>query len=217
MTELSTENKNRLEQLATPTIANVLDDLGFEGIMYGLKPAGLGMKVVGKALTVQEITGPYGSFSTEDFKVGHMIESASTGDVIVVANNGAAVSTWGGMASYSAKLKGVGGLVVDGGIRDREEIIKFQFPAFSRHMVPTPGKTRIKVLSIGDPIVCASVKVRTGDIIVADGTGVLCIPVEHLNTVIENAESYTKDDDQAMSEMKEGLTFVEALSKFKKI
>ncbi len=217
MTKLSVENKKRLEQLATPTIANVLDDLGFEGTMCGLKPAGLGMKVVGKALTVQEITGPYGSFSTEDFKVGHMIEAASTGDIIVVANNGAPVSTWGGMASYSAKLKGIGGLVVDGGIRDREEIIKFEFPAFSKHMVPTPGKTRIKVLSIGEPIVCANVKVRTGDIILADGTGVLCIPFEHLNTVIENAESYAKDDNQAMTEMKEGLTFIEALSKFKKI
>ena len=84
-------------------------------------------------------------------------------------------------------------------------------------MVPTPGKTRIKVLSIGEPIVCANVKVRTGDIILADGTGVLCIPFEHLNTVIENAESYAKDDNQAMTEMKEGLTFIEALSKFKKI
>ena len=147
MSKLSLENKIRLEKLATPTIANVLDDIGFEGIMNGLQPAGLGMRVVGQAITVQEITGPYGSFSVEDFKVGHMIDAASTGEVIVVANNGAEVSTWGGMASYSAKLKGIGGLVVDGGIRDREEIIKFEFPAFSRHMVPTPGKKRIKVLS----------------------------------------------------------------------
>ena len=94
-----------------------LDDIGFEGIMYNLQPAGFGMRVVGEALTVQETTGPFGSFKTEDFKVGHMIEKANPGDVIVVANNGAPVSTWGGMASYSAKLKGIGGLVVDGGIR----------------------------------------------------------------------------------------------------
>ena len=80
-----------------------------------------------------------------------------------------------------------------------------------------PGKKRIKVLSIGEPIVCANVKVRTGDIIVADGTGVLCIPIEHLDEVINDAEKYTSDDNQAMSEMKQGLTFIEALSKFKKI
>ena len=187
MVKFTKEHKSRLEKLATPTLANVLDDIGFEGIMYNLEPAGFGMRVVGEALTVQEITGPFGSFKTEDFKVGHMIEKANPGDVIVVANNGAPVSTWGGMASYSAKLKGIGGLVVDGGIRDREEIIEFNFPAFSKHMVPTPGKTRIKVLSIGEPIICSGVKVRTGDIIVADGTGVLCIPLEELENVIFEA------------------------------
>jgi len=108
-------------------------------------------------------------------------------------------------------------LVVDGGIRDREEIIEFKFPAFSKHMVPTPGKTRIKVLSIGEPIVCAGVKIRTGDIIVADGTGVLCIPLEHVKQVLESSEEFTKDDKQAMSEMDKGLSFIDALAKFKKI
>ena len=207
----------RLKKIATPTLANALDDIGFNGVMYNLAPAGFGMKVVGRAITVQEITGPFGSFSTDDFKVGHMIDAANPGDVIVVANNGAQVSTWGGMASYAAKLKGVGGLVVDGGIRDREEIIEFSFPAFSRHMVPTPGKTRIKVLSINDPIVCAGVRVRKGDIIVADGTGVLCIPIEHAENITDAAEKFSVDDRKAMEEMDSGLTFTNALKKFSKI
>ena len=58
---------------------------------------------------------------------------------------------------------------------------------------------------------------RTGDIIVADGTGVLCIPIEELENVISNAEKFSADDNQAMLEMEKGLTFIEALSKFKKI
>ena len=207
----------RLKIIATPTLANALDDVGFNGVMNNLAPAGFGMKVVGRAITVQEITGPFGSFETDDFKVGHMIDAANPGDVIVVANNGAQVSTWGGMASYAAKLKGVGGLVVDGGIRDREEIIEFSFPAFSRHMVPTPGKTRIKVLSINDPIVCAGVRVRKGDIIVADGTGVLCIPIEHAENITDAAEKFSVDDRKAMEEMDSGLTFTNALKKFSKI
>jgi regulator of RNase E activity RraA len=168
-------------------------------------------------VTVQEVTGPFGSFSSEDFKVGHMIDEANPSDVIVVANNGAKVSTWGGMASYSAKLKGVGGLVVDGGIRDREEIVEFSFPSFSKYMVPTPGKTRIKVLSINEPIVCAGVRVRKGDVIVADGTGVLCIPAENAEQITLAAEKFSADDKQAMVEMKKGLSFIEALKKFSKI
>lgn len=207
----------RLRNIATPTLANALDDIGFNGVMNNLHPAGLGMKIVGGAVTVQEVTGPYGSFSTEEFKVGHMIDAASPGDVIVVANNGAQVSTWGGMASYSAKLKGIAGLVVDGGVRDREEIVEFSFPTFSKHMVPTPGKTRIKVLSINEPIICAGVRVRQGDIIVGDGTGVLCLPIEHVEKITEEAEKFTADDKKAMQEMKNGLTFREALKKFSKI
>ena len=207
----------RLRIIATPTLANALDDIGFNGIMNDLHPAGIGMRVVGRAVTVQEITGPFGSFSSNDFKVGHMIDEANPSDVIVVANNGAQVSTWGGMASYSAKLKGIGGLVVDGGIRDREEIVEFSFPSFSKHMVPTPGKTRIKVLSINEPIVCAGVRVRKGDIIVADGTGVLCIPAENAEQITFAAEKFSADDKQAMVEMKKGLTFIEALKKFSKI
>ena len=207
----------RLRNIATPTLANALDDIGFNGVMNNLHPAGLGMKIVGRAVTVQEVTGPYGSFSTEEFKVGHMIDAASSGDVIVVANNGAQVSTWGGMASYSAKLKGIAGLVVDGGVRDREEIVEFSFPTFSKHMVPTPGKTRIKVLSINEPIICAGVRVRHGDIIVGDGTGVLCLPIEHVEKITEEAEKFTADDKKAMQEMKNGLTFREALKKFSKI
>ena len=207
----------RLRNIATPTLANALDDIGFNGVMNNLHPAGLGMKIVGRAVTVHEITGPYGSFSTEEFKVGHMIDAASQGDVIVVANNGAQVSTWGGMASYSAKLKGIEGLVVDGGVRDREEIVEFSFPTFSKHMVPTPGKTRIKVISINEPIICAGVWVRKGDIIVGDGTGVLCLPIEHVEKITEAAEKFTADDKKAMQEMENGLTFREALKKFSKI
>ena len=207
----------RLRNIATPTLANALDDIGFNGVMNNLHPADLSMKIVGRAVTVQEVTGPYGSFSTEEFKVGHMIDAASPGDVIVVANNGAQVSTWGGMASYSAKLKGIAGLVVDGGVRDREEIVEFSFPTFSKHMVPTPGKTRIKVLSINEPIICAGVRVRHGDIIVGDGTGVLCLPIEHVEKITEEAEKFTADDKKAMQEMENGLTFKEALKKFSKI
>ncbi len=207
----------KLRNIATPTLANALDDIGFNGVMNNLHPADLGMKIVGRAVTVQEVTGPYGSFSTEEFKVGHMIDAASPGDVIVVANNGAQVSTWGGMASYSAKLKGIAGLVVDGGVRDREEIVEFSFPTFSKHMVPTPGKTRIKVLSINEPIICAGVRVRHGDIIVGDGTGVLCLPIEHVEKITEEAEKFTADDKKAMQEMENGLTFREALKKFSKI
>ena len=206
-----------LRGLRTPTLANALDALGCGGVMAGLASAGPGMACVGRAVTVRQATGPFGTFPVEDFKVGHMIDAAGPGDVIVVANGGAPVSTWGGMASYAAKLKGIAGLVVDGGIRDREEIQEFGFPAFSAHMVPTPGKTRLRVEEIGGTIVCAGVAVRPGDVICADGTGVLTIPADRAAEVAALATRFARDDAAAMAEMDRGLSFREALAKFRAI
>ena len=203
--------------IATPTIANALDELGLNGIIIGLKPVVPGTKAVGPAVTVRQQTGAKGTFPVEDFKVGHMIEAAGAGDVIVVDNGGNPVSTWGGMASYAAKIQGIEGLLVEGGVRDWEEQQEFRFPIFARHMVPTPGKTRLKVEAIGEPITIEGVLIRPGDLIVADGSGICVIPIERTAEILEMTRRYAADDAQAMKEMDNGLTFREALAKFAKI
>jgi regulator of RNase E activity RraA len=207
----------KLSAIGTSTLANALDDLDIHGVITGLRAIVPGIKAIGPAVTVRERTAAKGSFPVSDFKIGHMIEAAGAGDVIVVENGGAPVSTWGGMASYAAKLKGIGGLLVDGGVRDWEEQQDFQFPLYARHMVPTPGKTRIKVEAIGEPVVIEGVVIRPGDWIVADGSGICVLPVEKLEQLVEMSERFAADDAQAMREMDKGLTFKEALAKFAKI
>ena len=214
---VSDETIEKLKKLNTPTLANALEDLGIEGVITGLHAAGTGLRCVGRAVTVLEMTGPRGAFPAADFKVGHMIDAAGPGDVVVVSNGGAPVSTWGGTASYAAHLKGIAGLVVDGAIRDREEICEIGFPAFARHMIPTTGKTRIRVEAIGVPITCSGIRVNPGDAIVADGTGICCIPAERAQEVADLATKYAADDAQAMEELRNGLTFREAMAKFAKI
>lgn len=203
--------------IATPTIANALDDLDITGVITGLRPVVPGTKAVGPAVTVRERTGAKGSFPVADFKVGHMIEAAGAGDVIVVDNGGHPVSTWGGMASYAARNQGIEGLLVEGGVRDWEEQQEFRFPIFARHMVPTPGKTRIRVEAIGEPITIEGVLIRPGDMIVADGSGICVIPIDRAAEILEMTRRYAADDAQAMREMDAGLTFREALAKFAKI
>lgn len=207
----------KLQRLNTPTLANALDDLQISGVMTGLQPAATGMRCVGRAVTARELTGPKGSFAKEDFRIGDIIDAAAAGDVLVIDNGGHPVSTWGGMACYAARLKGIAGLVVDGGCRDREEITEFRFPVFSRHVVPTPGKTRIRVESIGEPVACGGVRVRHGDMIVADGTGVIFIPAEAAAEVAALATRFAAEDREAMRAMDGGLSFRDALSRFEKI
>jgi regulator of RNase E activity RraA len=203
--------------LATPTIANALDDVGFEGVMLGLAQVVPGTRCVGRAVTIREITGRRGDFTSEDFKVGDMIDAAGPGDILVVDNGGRCVSTFGGLATLAAKVKGVGGLVADGGVRDQEEMIEHKFPVFTRHMTPLTGRTRLAITGINEPIGCGGVRVRPGDVIVADGSGVVCIPAEHAGKVAELAGCYAGDDEKAAAELSKGLSFREAMAKFRRI
>jgi regulator of RNase E activity RraA len=203
--------------LATPTIANALDDANFEGVMQGLSQMVPGTRCVGRAVTVREITGQRGDFTSDDFKVGRIIDAAGPGDILVIDNGGHCVSTFGGLATLAAKVKGIAGLVVDGGVRDREEMIEHSYPVFARHMTPLTGRTRLAITGINEPVACGGVRVRAGDIIVADGSGIVCIPVEHAGRVAELASAYARDDEQAAAELAKGLSFSEAMAKFRRI
>ena len=203
--------------LATPTIANALDDVGFDGVMQGLTQMVAGTRCVGRAATVRQVTGRRGDFASEDFKVGRMIDAAAPGDVLVVDNGGHAVSTFGGLATLAAKVKGVAGLVADGGVRDREEMIELAFPVFARHMTPLTGRTRLAVTGINEVVSCGGVRVAPGDVIVADGSGVVCIPAAHAMKVLELATRYATDDAEAAIELRKGLSFTEAMARFKRI
>lgn len=208
----------RLERTATSTLANAFDRVGLHAnIVTGIEAVAPGCRFTGPAVTVKEAAGEFGTFTSEDFAVGAMIDAAGTGDIIVVDAGGAESSTWGGMASYAAKLKGVAGLLVDGGVRDREEMIEFGFPVFARHMIPTTGRTRLKVEAINVPVSVGGVAVEPGDIIVADGTGIAVVPVSKAEEVAELAEAFARDDAAAMEDLKAGLTFSQAMAKYKGI
>lgn len=209
---------DRIASIATSTLANALDDAGYhDNVLQGIHSVVAGSRFAGPAVTVREASGEFGSFRSEDFRVGAIIDAAETGDVIVIDGGGALCSTWGGMASFAAKFKGVAGLVVDGAVRDLEEIIEFDFPVFARHMVPTTGRLRMKVEAINEPIVVYGVRVEPGDIIVGDGTGLVCLPRGDAEKIVGVAEQIGQDDASALEDMKAGMSFSEAMSKYTKI
>ncbi len=175
------------------------------------------MNFAGTAMTVREIIAQYGTFTSADFRVGAIIDAAQAGDVVVIDMAGAKCSTWGGMASLAAKQKGIEGVLVDGGVRDLEEMIEFDFPVFARHLVPTTGRSRLKVETINEPICLDDVIVEPGDLIVADGTGVVCLPKANAADLVSRAEEMQCDDEAAVAEIRKGLSFSDAMKKFTRI
>jgi regulator of RNase E activity RraA len=161
--------------------------------------------------------GPPRRFHVAHFQVGEIIDAAGPGEVLVIDNGGRCVSTFGGLATLAARTKGISGLVVDGGVRDREEMMELAFPVFSRHITPLTGRTRLAVTGLNEVVSCGGVRVRPGDVVVADGSGVVCVPAEHAARVAELAGAYARDDEKAAAELATGVSFREAMAKFRHI
>jgi regulator of RNase E activity RraA len=96
-------------------------------------------------------------------------------------------------------------------------MVELQFPVFARHMTPLTGRTRLAVAGINETVSCGGVRVRPGDAIVADGSGVVCIPADLAERVAEQAIRYAEDDRQAAAEIAKGLSFREAMARFTRI
>jgi regulator of RNase E activity RraA len=203
--------------LETSTIGNVLDDLGLGGIMLNIKPIIPGMAFVGAALTVKEVTGAQYTYKAEEFGLGAVVDRISPLDVVVIDNGGQQVSTWGGVAAVAAVKNGASGLVIDGGLRDADEIIQLGFAAFSRHIVPLSAKTRVKIIEINSTVKIDGVSVAPGDILVGDTTGIVRVPIERAAEVAAKARALEEQDRQAIAEINAGLSFTDALRKFSKL
>lgn len=204
-----------LQNIATSTLANALDRVDFTSQTFvNLKPVQPGMSFAGPAITVRQEAGPHGTFQSEDFKVGAMIDAAQPGDVIVVAADAVPYSTWGGMASLAAKTKGIAGIAIDGGARDANETSEAGFSVFTRHLVPTTGRCRLKVADIGGAVIVDGVMVEAGDWIIADDTGILSIPKTVVEQVITLAEQFTIEDEKAADAIRNGMSFSDAMKQF---
>ena len=195
--------------IPTSTISDVLDKTGLNGIINGLRPLVSGVRIAGAAFTIRAIVGERGSYSRSDFPVGEVIGLMETDDVLVCDLGGQPVSTMGGLGSLAMKLRGVAGMVIDGGARDAEQIRHIGFPAYLRHVCATSGKTRIKWLAMNVPIEVGSVRVCPGDIVVADDTSVAVVPADKARDILEQCQHLEKFEAQFEEELRKGGTFLE--------
>jgi len=195
--------------IPTSTISDVLDKTGINGIINGLHVLVPGARIAGAAFTIKAIAGERGSYSRSDFPVGEVIGMMETNDVLVCDIGGQRASTMGGLGSLAMKLRGVAGMVIDGGARDVEQIRRIGFPAYLRHVCATSGKTRIKWLAMNVPIEVGNVRVCSGDIVVADDTSVAIVPVDKAEDILEQCQRLEKFEAQFEEELRKGGSFLE--------
>jgi regulator of RNase E activity RraA len=197
-------------QIGTSTWSDAMDEIGVQGVVGGLvRRSGVG-RFAGFAVTAKAKAGPLGSFKREAFAVGQMIDAAGPGQVLVIDVGGAEVSTFGGLASLAAKIKGIAAVLIDGACRDAEEIRETGLCLASRHVTPRSGKKRIEVETIGEPISIGGVSVAHGDLMVGDETGIVVIPRRHLENALAVARRMMSMDREIERAIRRGTSFRDA-------
>lgn len=191
--------------------SNVSDAMHRKGGMVGILPVQPGLKAVGRAVTVHTVNGDWA-------KPVEAIDAAGPGDVIVINVDGGTTAVWGELASWSCKVKGVEGVVIDGAIRDVDDIRAMRFAAWSRHIVPHAGEPK-GFGEIGAEIRCGGQTVRNGDWIVADEMGVVVVPQEDAQEIANRALDVKEHENRLREEIQRGssLSKVTQLKKWEKV
>lgn len=144
---------------------------------------------------------------------------AQKGDAILVDAAGETeTSIWGGLMAGLCQQKGVVGAVVDGAIRDIDEIKSLRFPIFSRAIVPrsthSPYSKRMEPIEVNVPIHCGGLLVYPGDIVLADEIGVVVVPREQASDVLARAQAQAAQEEATRRRIREGKTVEELLAEF---
>ncbi|RLG38047.1 MAG: bifunctional hexulose-6-phosphate synthase/ribonuclease regulator [Candidatus Alkanophagales archaeon] len=202
--ELEEEIREIFMKVSTP---NISDAMHRKGVMKGIKPLFGGIKMVGKAVTVQTFEGDWA-------KPVEAIDIAGEGDVIVIYAGSHEIAPWGELASWSCKNKGIAGIVIDGAVRDVDEIRRIRFPVFARHIVPNAGEPK-GFGEINAEIKCGGQEVKPGDWIVGDDNGVVVVPKERAYEIARRALEVWKMEERVRAEIKRGKTLSQVLELYK--
>lgn len=197
--------ETNIAKLRAAGAATVHEALGRVGAMdAALAPLDPGMRMAGRALTVDAAPG-------DNLMIQYAVSIAKPGDVLVVdAKAFIEAGAWGDMLSLYSQQQGVAGLVIDGSVRDIQDIIAMGFPVFSRG-VSIKGTGKYVPGTVNEPIRCAGATVHPGDIVVGDADGVTVVPAADLHRAVELSEAREAKEETMRGEILQGASLVDLL------
>lgn len=175
------ETLNAARRLGTATLHEAAGRRG--ALPSAIKPVESTMQLSGPAFTVH--CPPH-----SNLQIHHALYLASPGDVLVVNVSGATeAGYWGDILNEAAMARGLGGLVIDGGVRDTAGLARASLPVFS-HGVCIQGtdKDYEALAWLEEPIRLGNVIVRPGDLVVGDRDGVVVLPAGEVPSILQAAQ-----------------------------
>lgn len=181
---------HRLEQCYTGAVYDVLRAMGHRDCVLPdtIRPLDPVRRLAGPVYTVRG----YSDENLDDHETllrwTGMLSKSPSGHVLVCQPNDSTMSHMGELSAETLKLRGVLGYIVDGGCRDSEFIYRNGFRVFCRYYTPRDIVGRWTPDAFGEPIEIGGVTINTDDYIIADRDGVVVIPAEIAEQVVEEAE-----------------------------
>lgn len=198
-------------------VDQVVGERGF--LSHEVRPIIAG-KVVGRAITALVRPAPPDK-ATPALAVKHsveMIDNSKPGEVgVIVMEDGLDVAAIGGLMATTAKVRGMAGMVIDGGVRDLAEIRALKFSVYARSVTPATAVSRYASVAQQIPVKCAGITVKPGDIIVAGADGVVRVPQEKAAEVLAKAQEIDARETKMVPMIKQHKSLKKVIDLFNRI
>lgn len=199
------------KELYTPVVGDILDQMGLyhQFLPQAVRPLRDDMKLAGYAMTVLMID----VFGQQKKPFGYLTEALDDlqeDEIYVAAGGTMRCAYWGELLTATAKKRGAAGAVVNGWHRDTPQVLDQNWPVFSRGCYAQDSSVRTQVVDYRCRIEIEGVTVMSGDLIFGDVDGVLVIPAEHIEYVIEKA----RGEKNVRKAIEKGMSATEAFATF---
>lgn len=195
----------------TGLLSDAMDELHIPAALPPLSPVRTGQgRITGRAMTVR-FEPKSGDDAAYRFGGGvgrpleQVLQTMSHGDVVVMDLQASrTASAWGGLASRLAQRRGVQGTVLWGTCRDVEEIRSIHYPVWAVGSYPRRSRNEFTFGDILQPVQIGAVTIHSGDVIVADETGVVCVPKESAADALALARRIADGEASLINQIEEG-------------
>ena len=204
-----------LKTVSTSTLTTLLFKRGFRNVfIQGARPLKPGQRLAGPAYTLRYIPSRedldgVDAFLDQRHPQRVAVEEIPAGAVLVMDCRGdVSVASAGSILATRMQVRGVAGIVTDGGLRDAAGIAALEIPAWCSGPSAPTNLLRHHALDLNAPIGCGGVPVYPGDIMVGDGDGVVCIPRHLADEVARDAVEMERFEDFVLEEVRNGATII---------
>lgn len=164
-----------------------------------IKPVDPAMTLCGPAFTVH-------CPALSNLQIHHAVYQARPGDILVVhVSGGVEAGYWGDILNEAAIARGLGGLVIDGGVRDTAGLAKAPFPVFSNGVcIRGTGKDYEAVAWMQEAVRMGEVLIQPGDLVMGDRDGVVVLPAARVDEVLVAAQAREADELRKIDLIRQG-------------